>query len=122
MAVANNKLSWFKLKCPYPQDTTEYQNALSRLGNASLADMNKLDAEFTLWRETHHTVVNHYLIDGEWIAVIGTHSKPIPALNMKAIQRHGHKYRVQQRKRGQLLRWSFNTLTEAVAKRDAIFA
>ena len=122
MAIANNKLSWFKFKCPYPQDTTEYQNALSRLGNASLADMNKLDAEFTLWRETNHTAVSHHFIDGEWIAVIGTHSKPIPALNMKAIQRHGHKYRVQQRKRGQLLRWSFNTLTEAVAKRDAIFA
>ena len=122
MAIANNKLSWFKLKCPYPQDTTEYRNALSRLGNASLADMNKLDAEFNLYRETNHTVVSHHFIDGEWVAVIGTHSKPIPALNMKAIQRHGQKYRVQQRKRGQLRRWTFNTLTEAVAKRDAIFA
>ena len=122
MAVANNKLSWFKLKCPYPKDTTEYRNALSRLGNASLADMNKLDAEFNLYRETNHTVVSHHFIDGEWLAIIGTQSKPIPAQNMKAIQRHGHKYRVQQRKRGQLRRWTFNTLTEAVAKRDAIFA
>ena len=122
MAIANNKLSWFKLKCTYPQDTTEYRTAFSRLNNASLADMNKLNAEFNLWRETHHTVVTHHFIDGEWVAVIGTHSKPIPALNMKAIQRHGHKYRVQQRKRGQLRRWTFNTLTEAVAKRDAIFA
>ena len=122
MAVANHKLSWFKLKCPYQQDTTEYRNALSRLGNASLADMNKLDAEFTLWRETHHTVVSHHFIDGEWIAVIGTQSKPLPVHNMKAIQRHGHKYRVQKRSRGELRRWTFNTLTEAVAKRDAIFA
>ena len=122
MTIANNKLSWFKLKCPYPQDTTEYQNALSRLGNASLADMNKLDAEFTLWRETHHTVVSHHFIDGEWLAIIGTQSKPIPAQNMKAIQRHGKRYRVQKRNRGQLRRWTFNTLTEAVAKRDAIFA
>ena len=122
MAIANNKLSWFKLKCPYPQDTTEYRTAFSRLNNASLADMNKLDAEFNLWRETHHTVVSHHFIDGEWVAVIGTHSKPLPALNMKAIQRHGKRYRVQKRNRGQLRRWTFNTLTEAVAKRDAIFA
>ena len=122
MAVANNKLSWFKLKCPYQQDTTEYRTALSRLNDASLADMNKLDAEFTLWRETHHTVVSHHFIDGEWLAIIGTHSKPLPALNMKAIQRHGKRYRVQKRNRGQLRRWTFNTLTEAVAKRDAIFA
>ena len=84
--------------------------------------MNKLDAEFTLWRETHHTVVSHHFIDGEWIAVIETHSKPIPALNMKAIQRHGKRYRVQKLNRCQLRRWTFNTLIEAVAKRDAIFA
>ncbi len=122
MAIANNKLSWFKLKCPYPQDTTEYRTALSRLGNASLADMNKLDAEFNLWRETNHTVVSHHFIDGEWIAVIGTHSKPIPALNMKAIQRHGHKYRVQQRKRGQLRQVDLQYTYRSSTKRDAIFA
>ena len=64
MAVANHKLSWFKLKCSYQQDTTEYQTALSKLGNASLAEMNKLDAEFNLYSETNHTVVTHHFIGG----------------------------------------------------------
>ena len=84
--------------------------------------MNKFDVEFNLYRETNHTVVTHYFIDGEWLAVIGTQFKPSPAQNMKAIQRHGHKYRVQKRSRGELRRWTFNTLTEAVAKRGSIFA
>ena len=34
---------------------------------------------------------------------------------------HYQKYRVQKRIAGQLYRWTFNSLTEALAKRDAIF-
>ena len=34
---------------------------------------------------------------------------------------HYKKYRIQKRIAGQLYRWTFNSLTEALAKRDAIF-
>ena len=34
---------------------------------------------------------------------------------------HYQKYRVQKRIAGQLYRWTFNSLSEALAKRDAIF-
>ena len=34
---------------------------------------------------------------------------------------HYQQYRVQKRIAGQLYRWTFNNLTEALAKRDAIF-
>ena len=42
--------------------------------------------------------------------------------NMKGIQRHGSKYRVQKRVDGQLQKWTFDTLEQAVKKREAIFA
>ena len=38
-----------------------------------------------------------------------------------AFYSHRQKYRVQKRIAGQLYRWTFNSLTEALAKRDAIF-
>ena len=41
---------------------------------------------------------------------------------MKAIQRHRHKWRVQKRSRGQLRKWTYDTLKEAVAKRDAMLS
>ena len=34
---------------------------------------------------------------------------------------HYQQYRVQKRIAGQLYRWTFTSLTEALAKRDAIF-
>ena len=34
---------------------------------------------------------------------------------------HYQKYRVQKRIAGQLYRWTFNSVSEALAKRDAIF-
>jgi len=40
---------------------------------------------------------------------------------MTGISTHSQKYRVQKRIAGQLHRWTFNSLTEALAKRDAIF-
>jgi hypothetical protein len=43
-------------------------------------------------------------------------------VNMKGIQRHGSKFRVQKRINGLLQRWTFDTLDKAVRKRDAIFA
>ena len=44
------------------------------------------------------------------------------ARNMKGIQRHGSKFRVQKRVNGQIRKWTFDTLEQAVRKRDAIFA
>ena len=40
----------------------------------------------------------------------------------KSIQRHGSKFRVQKRVDGQLCKWTFDTLEQAVRKRDAVFA
>lgn len=59
-------------------------------------------------------------LNDEWFAAVGgvkTH-----AVNMKGIQRHGSKYRVQKRVNGNLRRWTFDTLEKAVQKRDAIFS
>ena len=42
--------------------------------------------------------------------------------NMKGIQRHGSKFRVQRRADGRLRKWTFNTLGQAVSKREAVFA
>ena len=121
MTVARHKLAWFRLKCPYQHETSLYKDAYSRLSTASLADMNRLDAEFEAWCEDNHTLVTHHYLNDEWVAVVGSRSKPSPQLNMKAIQRHGHKYRVQKRSRGQLRKWIYETLKEAVAKRDTVF-
>ena len=65
--------------------------------------------------------VRHYKHKGQWYA------KPVSGgtaqeLNMKGISQHRQKYRVSKRIDGKLFRWNFNTLKEAVAKRDAIFA
>ena len=79
-------------------------------------------AEFEAWCEDNHQAVTHHYVNGEWLAVIGSRSKPAPAQNLKAISQHRQKYRVSKRIDGKLFRWSFNTLKEAVAKRDAIFA
>ena len=40
---------------------------------------------------------------------------------MKGISTHRQKYRVQKRIAGQLYRWTFNSLSEALATRDATF-
>ena len=62
--------------------------------------------------------VKHYCICGEWFATTGD---PLTVVNMKGISTHRQKYRVQKRIAGQLYRWTFNSLSEALAKRDAIF-
>ena len=106
----------------YQHETSPCKDAYSGLITASLADMNRLDAEFEAWCEDNQTLVTHHYLNNEWVAVVGSRSKPSPALNMKAIQHHGHKYRVQKRSRGQLRKWTYDTLKEAVAKRDAMLS
>jgi hypothetical protein len=64
--------------------------------------------------------VTHYNLYNEWFASAG--GVKAHASNMKGIQRHGSKFRVQKRVDGQLCKWTFDTLEQAVRKRDAIFA
>ena len=87
--------------------------------NATYADLERLRAEFDMYDDGSITVI-HYNIYDEWFASIGgvkTHQ-----VNMKGIQQHGAKYRVQKRVNGQLRRWTCNTLDDAIKKRDAIFS
>ena len=120
MSVARHHLAWFKLKCPYPIESKDYKEAYVRLQNATYSDLERLRAEFDEY-DDGSIPVRHYKHKGKWYA------KPLSGgtaqeLNMRGISQHRQKYRVFKRIDGKLFRWNFNTLKEAVAKRDAIFA
>ena len=120
MSVARHHLAWFKLKCPYSSDSKDYKEAYARLQNATYSDLERLRAEFDEY-DDGSIPVRHYKHKGKWYA------KPLTGgtaqeLNMKGISQHRQKYRVFKRIDGKLFRWNFNTLKEAVAKRDAIFS
>ena len=96
-----------------------YKQAYAKLNNATYADLEKLRAEFDEY-EANSISVRHYKYKGQWYA------KPVSGgtvqkLNMKGIQRHGRKWRVQKRRDGQLRKWTFGTLQEAQRKRDVVF-
>lgn len=115
MPNKRSHLAWFKLKCPYPTNCQAY----AKLNNATNADLEKLRAEFDEY-EANSISVRHYKYKGQWYA------KPVSGgtvqkLNMKGIQRHGRKWRVQKRRDGQLRKWTFGTLQEAQRKRDLVF-
>ena len=55
----------------------------------------------------------------QWLCSIGS---PPEAQNLKGIQPHGRRFRVQKRVGGDIRKWSFDNLHEAIKKRDAIFA
>ena len=93
--------------------------AKAKLDNATYADLERLRAEFELYKDGS-IPVTHYSLYDEWFASVG--SVKTEQANMKGIQRHGSKFRVQKRINGQLQRWTFDTLDKAVRKRDAIFA
>ena len=119
MPVTKAHLAWFKLKCPYPPNSQAYKQAYAKLNNATYADLEKLRAEFDEYADTS-IPVRHYKHKGQWYA------KPVfggtaQKLNMKGIQRHGKKWRVQKRSNGQLRKWTFGTLQEAQRKRDVVF-
>jgi hypothetical protein len=119
MPVTKAHLAWFKLKCPYPPTSQAYKQAYAKLKNATNADLEKLRAEFDEY-EANSISVRHYKYKGQWYA------KPVSGgtvqkLNMKGIQRHGRKWRVQKRRDGQLRKWTFGTLQEAQRKRDLVF-
>ena len=113
--ITRNHLDWFRLKCPYPVESKDYKTALKKLNGATYADLERLRAEF----EDGPIPVTHYCIHDEWFATMGD---PAEAVDMKGIQLHGPKYRVQKRINGTLRKWSFNTLSEALHKRDTIFS
>ena len=115
--ITTAHLNWFNLKVPYQANTAQYQAAYAKLHNASYADLEKLRAEFEDY-DDGSLKVKHYCICGEWFATTGD---PSTVLNMKGISTHRQKCRVQKRIAGQLYRWTFNSLSEALAKRDAIF-
>ena len=117
MPSTKSHLAWFKLKCPYPPNSQAYKQAYAKLNNATYADLEKLRAEFDEYEDTS-IPVRHYKHKGQWYA------KPIfggtaQKLNMKGIQRHGKKWRVQKRS---LKKWTFGTLQEAQRKRNMVFA
>ena len=93
--------------------------AKAKLDNATAADLERLRAEFELYKDGS-IPVTHYSLYDEWLASVG--SVKTEQVNMKGIQRHGTRYRVQKRINGQLQRWTFDTLDKAVQKRDSIFA
>ena len=120
MSITNSHLAWFKLKCPYLPHSQAYKQDYAKLNNASYTDFEKLRTEFDEYQDGS-IPVRHYEHKGQWYA------KPLSGgtaqkLNMKGIQRHGRKWRVQKRSNGQLRKWTYGTYQEAAAKRDAIFA
>ena len=119
VTITNAHLNWFNLKCPYKINSPKYREAYAKLHGATYSDIEKLRAKFDEYQDGS-TPVRHYKHKGKWYA------KPLTGgtaqeLNMKGIQRHGHKYRVQQRRRGQLRKWTYDTLKEAQKKRDVLF-
>ena len=119
MPITNSHLAWFKLKCPYPPNSHAYKQAYAELNNASYADLEKLRAEFDEYHDGSIPVCQ-YKHKGQW------YSKPLSGgtaqkVNMKGIQLHGRKWRVQKRSNGQLKRWTYNTFKEAQIKRDLVF-
>ena len=119
MPNKQSHLAWFKLKCPYLPHSQAYKQAYARLNNATNADLEKLRAEFDEY-EDNSIPVRHYKYQAQWYA------KPVSGgtaqkLNMKGIQRHGKKWRVQKRSNGQLRKWTFGTLKEAQRNRDIAF-
>ena len=110
-------LNWFRLKVPYKANTKKYKVAYDKLHKASYADLQKLAAEFDEYDDGSKPV-KHYCIFDEWFATTGD---PLTAVSMKGISQHRQKYRVQKRIKGKLKRWTYSSLTEALAKRDAIF-
>jgi hypothetical protein len=114
-------LNWFKLKCPYPVNSQIYKDALRGLDGSSYNYRARLSTEFEAFENPIQLPVEHYSIDGKnWIATIN--GIPPAQENLKGIQQHGRKWRVERRIDGELFRWTFDTRKEAVEKRDKVFS
>ena len=74
MAITNAHLHWFKLKCPYPQGSKAFRMAKAKLDNATAADLERLRAEFELYKDGS-IPVTHYSLYDEWFASVSVWSK-----------------------------------------------
>ena len=119
MSISNARLAWFRLKYPYPYKSPQYKQAYAQLNNATYADLEKLRAEFDEY-DDGLTPIIHYQHKGQWYAKVGLKGSP-QKLNMRGIQQHGRRWRVQRRIRGQLRKWTYHSLPEAQRKRDKLF-
>ena len=119
MAITNAHLNWFKLKCPYPQGSKAFRMAKAKLENATYADLERLRAEFEMYKDGS-TPVTHYNLYDEWFASVG--GVKTEQMNMKGSLRRGSKSRGQRRINGQIQRCTVGTQDKAVRKRDALFA
>ena len=54
MAITNAHLYWFKLKCPYPEGSKAFRMAKAKLDNATYADLERLRAEFEMYKTDQH--------------------------------------------------------------------
>ena len=78
MPITNAHLNWFKLKCPYPVNSTAYAAAKARLNNASYSDLERLRAEFDEYHDGSIPVpITIYTMNGLPLRV---GSKPMPAI------------------------------------------
>ena len=63
MAITNAHLHWFKLKCPYPQGSKAFRMAKAKLDNATYADLERLRAEFEMYKDGSSPVTHYNLYD-----------------------------------------------------------
>ena len=132
--IKSHYLVWFKLKQPYAVGSEAYRAAYAKLSNATLADLERLRAEFEFAEEQSGLSVVHYYDEDacEWLCRLhvnapdnlkNTHGKKNePQVNMRGIETHRKSFRVSKRIDGRPRRWVYKSLSEAMAKRDAIFA
>ena len=83
-------------------------------------DVLKLLREIDVHLHDGLTPVIHYQHKGQWYAKVGLAGSP-QKLNMRGIQQHGRKWRVQKSTSGHLRKWTYETLPEAQRKRDKLF-
>lgn len=92
--------------------------------NNTMNDKPKVEKPFT---PKKYDVKHYYCTDKkQWNVVIKGEQKdwlynPHSQVNMKGIQEHGRKWRVQRRVRGILHTWICDTLSSAIKKRDEVF-
>ena len=132
--IQNHHLAWFKLKQPYAVGSEAYRAAYAKLSNATPVDLERLRAEFEFAEEQSGLGVVHYYDEDEceWLCrfhvnapdnLKNTHGRKIEhQVNMRGIERHRKSFRVSKRMDGKLRRWVYKSLSDAMAKRDIIFA
>ena len=89
--IFKTHLHWFNLKCPSPKNSKEYAAAKRRLEGAIYSDLEKLRAELDEFDDGSIPVIV-FRKGNHWLCSIGS---PPEAQNLKGIQPHGRRFRVQ---------------------------